>query len=68
MLEYATLTLMHACVHLQHRDHPELGKAMIGKPAVPGEPMRLACGLYYDGLGLANPLGVAAGRCVLVQI
>ena len=48
-----------ACVH---REHPELGQAMIGKLPAAEDPMRLAVGLYYDGLGLSNPLGVAAGR------
>ena len=45
------------------REHPELGEAMIGKLPAAEAPMRLAVGLYYDGLGLSNPLGVAAGRC-----
>ena len=35
---------------------------MIGKLPAAEDPMRLAVGLYYDGLGLSNPLGVAAGR------
>eukprot|EP00965_Chrysotila_dentata_P017991 597301-Pleurochrysis_carterae.AAC.1 len=40
-------------------DHPELGKKLRGAPADEDGPLRLAIGLYYDGLETANPLGVA---------
>lgn len=45
------------------KEHPELGKAMAGKEPSEDEPIRLAIGLYYDGVETANPLGFARGRC-----
>eukprot|EP00965_Chrysotila_dentata_P242053 6204661-Pleurochrysis_carterae.AAC.1 len=45
------------------REHPELGAAMGGTIPDADEPMRLAIGLYCDGVETVNPIGVARGRC-----